>query len=62
MLKIYLFYIEFKECFNLYDRDSDGLITIDQMKLVMRSLGQCPSQSELNEITKNLGKLLLSQR
>lgn len=47
---------EFKECFNLYDRDSDGLISTEQMILVMRSLGQCPSQRELNELTQILGK------
>lgn len=49
------FSLEFKECFNLYDRDSDGLISTEQMILVMRSLGQCPSQRELNELTQMLG-------
>jgi len=47
---------EFKECFNLYDRDGDGLISTEQMKVVMRSLGQCPSQRELEDIVKVLGK------
>jgi len=47
---------EFKECFNLYDRDHDGLISLEQMKLVMRSLGQCASQSELDAMIKDVGK------
>ncbi|XP_066920107.1 uncharacterized protein [Clytia hemisphaerica] len=47
---------EYKECFNLYDRDNDGLISIEQMKQVIRSLGQCPSDKELKELQQKLGK------
>jgi len=48
--------VEYKECFNLYDRDKDGMISIDQISVVMRSLGQCPSERELKEMTSKLGK------
>ncbi|XP_065644128.1 calmodulin-A isoform X2 [Hydra vulgaris] len=47
---------EFKECFNLYDRDNDGIISIDEMMTVMRSLSQCPSEREIKEISLALGK------
>ena len=48
--------IEYKECFNLYDRDNDGLISIEQMRQVIRSLGQCPSERELKEVQEKLGE------
>ena len=54
-INISLFLPEFKECFSLYDRDGDGLISSEQMKLVMRSLGQCPTQTELNKMVQNAG-------
>ena len=53
-------FLEYKECFNLYDRDNDGLISIEQMKQVVRSLGQCPSDRELKELQEKLGKTSLS--
>ena len=48
---------EFKECFSLYDRDGDGQISIDQLKLVMRSLEQCPTQTDINEIARKSGEI-----
>eukprot|EP00794_Sanderia_malayensis_P010773 gene10773-11926_t len=51
---------ECKECFSLYDRDGDGLISIEQLKLVMRSLAQCPTQNDINTISKKLGKAKIS--
>eukprot|EP00112_Aurelia_sp_Birch-Aquarium-sp1_P020479 Seg529.8 transcript_id=Seg529.8/GoldUCD/mRNA.D3Y31 product=Calmodulin protein_id=Seg529.8/GoldUCD/D3Y31 len=51
---------EFKECFSLYDRDGDGQISIDQLKLVMRSLEQCPTQTDIHEIARKSGKSKIS--
>lgn len=41
---------EFKEAFNLYDKDGDGTITILELGTVMRSLGQNPSEAELQDL------------
>ena len=47
--------VEYKECFSLYDRDGDGAISVEQLKLVMRSLERCPTQTDINTIAKKLG-------
>ena len=41
---------EFKEAFNLYDKDGDGTITILEIGTVMRSLGQNPTEAELQDL------------
>lgn len=40
----------FKEAFSLFDKDSDGKITTKELGVVMRSLGQNPSESELSDM------------
>ncbi|XP_076634356.1 calmodulin-alpha isoform X5 [Colletes latitarsis] len=48
---------EFKEAFMLFDKDEDGTITMAELGVVMRSLGQRPSETELrdmvNEVDQN---------
>ncbi|VVT46158.1 uncharacterized protein SAPINGB_P001075 [Magnusiomyces paraingens] len=39
-----------KEAFSLFDKDNDGYITTKELGTVMRSLGQNPSQSELQDM------------
>jgi calmodulin len=41
---------EFKEAFSLFDRDGDGKITSKELGTVMRSLGQNPTEAELQEM------------
>ncbi|XP_002984541.2 neo-calmodulin [Selaginella moellendorffii] len=41
---------EFKEAFSLFDKDGDGCITTSELAVVMRSLGQNPSEAELREM------------
>ncbi|KFA72401.1 hypothetical protein S40288_09541 [Stachybotrys chartarum IBT 40288] len=41
---------EFKEAFSLFDKDGDGQITTKELGTVMRSLGQNPSESELQDM------------
>lgn len=38
-----MIYTEFKEAFMLFDKDEDGMITMAELGVVMRSLGQRPS-------------------
>jgi calmodulin len=44
------FYLEFKEAFSLFDRDGDGTITTNELGTVMRSLGQNPTEIELQDM------------
>jgi len=41
---------EFKEAFALFDKDSDGCITTRELGTVMRSLGQNPTEAELQDM------------
>lgn len=42
-----MFDSEFKEAFMLFDKDEDGTITMAELGVVMRSLGQRPSGKQL---------------
>lgn len=41
---------EFREAFNLFDKDGDGRITTVELGVVMRSLGQKPTENELKDM------------
>ena len=41
---------EFKEAFSLFDKDGDGTITTKELGTVMRSLGQNPTEQELQDM------------
>ena len=48
-----IFYVqekEYKEAFALFDADGDGTITSKELGVVMRSLGQTPTEAELKEM------------
>jgi len=44
------FAAEFKEAFSLFDKDGDGTITTKELGTVMRSLGQNPTEAELQDM------------
>ncbi|CAE6435002.1 unnamed protein product, partial [Rhizoctonia solani] len=44
------FATEFKEAFSLFDKDGDGTITTKELGTVMRSLGQNPTEAELQDM------------
>ena len=53
---------EFKEAFSLFDKDGDGTITTKELGTVMRSLGQNPTEAELQDMINEVdadGKLHL---
>lgn len=41
---------EFKEAFSLFDMDGDGTITTKELGKVLRSLGQNPSEADLQDM------------
>ncbi|CAD1469697.1 unnamed protein product, partial [Heterotrigona itama] len=44
----------FKEAFMLFDKDEDGTITMAELGVVMRSLGQRPSETELRDMVNEV--------
>ncbi|XP_037798851.1 calmodulin-like protein 4 [Penaeus monodon] len=46
---------EFRECFSLYARNGQ-IRTLDQLTVIMRSLGMSPTISELKKYFKDKGK------
>jgi len=46
---------EFKEAFSLFDKDGDGTITPKELGTVMRSLGQNPTEAELQDMINEVG-------
>ncbi|KAL0482926.1 calmodulin, partial [Acrasis kona] len=45
---------QYKEAFSLFDKDSDGAISTKELGTVMRALGSNPTQSELQDLIKEL--------
>ncbi|KAJ7176678.1 calmodulin [Mycena filopes] len=45
---------EFKEAFSLFDKDGDGTITSKELGTVMRSLGQNPTEAELQNMINEI--------
>ncbi len=45
---------ELKEAFSLFDRDGDGTIALDEMQIVMRSIGKNPSIQEIKDMMKEV--------
>ncbi|KAK6633811.1 hypothetical protein RUM43_001402 [Polyplax serrata] len=41
---------EFREAFNLFDKDGDGNITTKELGTCMRSLGQNPTEAEISDL------------
>ena len=41
---------ELKEAFSLFDKDGDGTITIDELSIVMKSIGQASSKEAIKEM------------
>jgi calmodulin len=47
---------DFKEAFDMFDKDGDGTITTKELDTVMRSLGQNPTENEVKEMVKKVDK------
>lgn len=49
---------EFKECFSLFDGDSDGMVTENELGLIMRSLGENITNVEIAAFMKKAGQCI----
>ena len=45
---------DFKEAFSLLDKDGDGTINTKELGILMRSLGQNPTEHELEDIIREI--------
>lgn len=45
---------DFKEAFALLDKDGDGTINTKELGVLMRSLGENPTEQELEEIIREI--------
>ncbi|XP_072033634.1 neo-calmodulin-like [Amphiura filiformis] len=52
---------ECKEAFALYDTDGDGNLMVDEVGVVLRSLGKTPTEAELRDMTRGRGKIDFSE-
>lgn len=43
-------YLEYRDAFNLFDKDGDGTISTAELLTVMRSLGQNPTNEEVKDM------------
>lgn len=48
---------EFKDAFSLFDKDNSGSITTEELGDVMRSLGQNPSEEELQKMIDDVDQV-----
>lgn len=47
-----LYFVEFRLRFNVYDRDANGIITIDELLLILREMGQNVTKVDLYDMMK----------
>ena len=52
----YLMFSEMKDAFDLFDKNGDQKISVSELGMVLRSLGQNPTDKEVEEIMKKADK------
>jgi calmodulin len=45
---------EYLEAFKIFDRNNDGQITQDELKLLLNNIGQKPSDSEIQDMINEI--------
>jgi len=46
---------EFRECFELFDKDQDGAVSLEELRCVWRALGMEKSEWELRDMLRRIG-------
>ena len=47
-------YTEYRQAFAVFDKDGDGTISTEELDVVMRSLGENPSEEELEDLIQEI--------
>lgn len=50
------FHVELIECFEMFDRNGDGTISVEELGSILRALGQNPTQAQVNDFMKKADK------
>ena len=50
------FCLEYKASFQFFDKDDDGRITKDELRVALRGLGQYPTERELDDMMAEVDK------
>ena len=48
------YFTDYKEVFNLFDKDGDGTITLEELGIVMQSLGRNPNEDDLRSVMSTI--------
>ena len=52
--ELHLYLAEYREAFNLYDKDKDGIIATQKLGRVLRAMGLNPTELEIQEMLEEI--------
>ena len=47
-------YLACKECFQLFDKDGNGKLSVSELGTMVRALGQMPTEAKVHDLVKNV--------
>lgn len=50
------FCVELIECFEMFDKNRDGTISVEELGSILRALGQNPTKAQVDDIMKKADK------
>lgn len=51
---MFFMFTEYQDAFNFFDKDKNGYITTRELGAIMRSLGQNPTENELQDMVNEV--------